>query len=555
MTAAVSLALLDPAALGWTLLALAVILAFRAVRGPDPDPIGWKWWTLVAVALLYLRWPMLWVQHQLNPDESQLIAGAITLRYDPLFWRSVDGGTAGPVDYYPLLPVAWSPGFSSYAVARLIALAVAFGTVVFAGETLALLAGAGLARVAVLPALAAMAFTTSPDLSNYSTELMPALLLAAAAYAAVRHDRGRTAGWLWLFAVLLGAVPWAKLQATPVSAVMGLLVLAHELRAGRTRSLLPLVTGALLPTVVCVGGAALTGQLQHLYVPYVLNNFEYVGAPNFSWAGVAAGQWQNALSDGYLAFWLAGAVVFLLPVALRYARHAPGPARRFALSALLLLMAGIYSALAPRRPSAHHLQLVPLPMLWVTGSVLALAWTLEPGASRQRLRIAAAFLLFCLGPQVIWRIAGRDAFAGINAQDASPSRRQLAELVQACSRPGEPLAIWGWRCSLYVEAGRPQATRQAQTEAQIKDGPLQSYFLRRYFEDFSAAAPPVFADAVGPNGFAFMDRAKAHESFPPLRAWVAEKYTQIAELDGTRLYVRNDRLAAVKLAPLPPSGH
>jgi len=30
-----------------------------------------------AVTLFCFRWPMLWVQHQLNPDESQLSAGAI----------------------------------------------------------------------------------------------------------------------------------------------------------------------------------------------------------------------------------------------------------------------------------------------------------------------------------------------------------------------------------------------------------------------------------------------------------------------------------------------
>ena len=121
--------------------------------------------------LLCFRWPLLGVPHQLNPDESQLIAGAITLRHDPVFWRAVDGGTAGPLDFYPLLPAAWVEGMASYAVARLIGLAVVFGAVVFAGEALALLAGAALARIAVLPAIAAIAFTTYPDFVHYSTEL------------------------------------------------------------------------------------------------------------------------------------------------------------------------------------------------------------------------------------------------------------------------------------------------------------------------------------------------------------------------------------------------
>ena len=243
--------LFSAAFLGWILLLLAVAWSGWAGRRESAAPaIGWPWWLLTAAALLCFRWPMFWIQHQLNPDESQLIAGALTLRHDPVFWRAVDGATAGPLDYYPLLPAAWADGFASYAVARLIALAVVFATMVFAGETLALLAGAALARIAVLPALAAVAFTTSPDFTHYSTELMPALLLAAAGYAAVRQDRAPAPRWLWLTAVLLGSVLWAKLQAAPLAGAMWVLVAVNENRSGRPRSLWPLVAGALLPAVL-----------------------------------------------------------------------------------------------------------------------------------------------------------------------------------------------------------------------------------------------------------------------------------------------------------------
>ncbi len=547
MTPAALATLLPPAALGWTLLLLAAAWSLRAVWAGDPAPtLGWKWWVLAAGTLLCFRWPMLGVVHQLNPDESQLIAGALTLRHDPVFWRSVDGGTAGPLDYYPLLPAAWADGFASYVVARLIGLAAAFGAIVLAGETLALLAGAAVARVAVLPALAAAAFTTNPDFAHYSTELTPALLLAGAGWLAVRQGRAPAPGRLWLIALLLGGVAWAKLQAVPIAAALWVLVAVHESRAGRARALLPLVAGALLPALVCLGIAGLTGQLEHLYVPYVLANFAYVGAPHFSWAQVAADQWQNALSDAYLGFWLAGSALILVPLGLWQVRRAPAGARRVALAAAVLFVVGIYSALAPRRASGHHLQLVPLPLLWLTGTALALAWPdgAAPGAAGKRLLFAGLFLFGGLVPQLAWRAGGVDSFAAMNADPVRPGRRELVALVRFFSAPGEPLAVWGWRCSLYVEAGRPQATRQAQSEAQIYAGPLQPYFLRRYLEDFRTANPPVFADAVGPGNFAFEDRGRAHECFPPLRDEVRARYTQVADLDGTRLFVRNDRLAA-----------
>src|SRR4051794_23955123 len=58
---------------------------------------------LILAVLLAWRWPFLLSADEYNPDESQLIAGAITLRIDPVPWRSVDGFTSGPLNFYPLL--------------------------------------------------------------------------------------------------------------------------------------------------------------------------------------------------------------------------------------------------------------------------------------------------------------------------------------------------------------------------------------------------------------------------------------------------------------------
>ena len=107
MTLAATLAFFDSNALGWVFLHLgaASLLGVRVTTSVAPPP-RWTWWLLLAGALLAFRWPTLWIPHQQNPDESQLIAGAIALRHDPVFRRSVDGGTAGPLDFYPLLPAA-----------------------------------------------------------------------------------------------------------------------------------------------------------------------------------------------------------------------------------------------------------------------------------------------------------------------------------------------------------------------------------------------------------------------------------------------------------------
>ncbi|MEO6873697.1 MAG: hypothetical protein ABI222_02630 [Opitutaceae bacterium] len=550
MTPALPLAFLPPTILGVVLLAILVGWTLReAARKDSAFKIGWKWWLLAALTVLSFRWPLLWTPHQMNPDESQLIAGAITLRHDPVFWRSVDGGTAGPFDYYPLLPAAWGDGPASYAIARLIGVAAMLGALFFLGETLAVVAGTTIARVALLPAITFQALTTSPDFIHCSTEVMPVLLFSAAGYVAVAGQDARSTARLWLVGLLLGSMPWAKLQATPLAAGLWAAVALHELRAHRPRALFPLLAGGLLPTLGCFALTTFTGETANMLTPYLARNLVYVqNLPD----GRLLLQWRNALTDGYLAFWLAGTAVFVTWSLWRM-RRAPEKLRLGALVGGGLLALSVWSVIAPSRPSTHHLLLLLPALVWTGGVALAvIASPATPTApAKNCLLLAAFFLIVCVLPSVAWRWHAGDTFAAFTQTDVRPARRRLTELVRRYSTPDEPLAIWGWRTSLYVEAGRRQATRQAQSEAQIYPNALQGYFLRRYFEDFRAANPAVFADAVGPGNFVFEDRSRAHECFPLLRNWVQARYTLVADLDGTRLYVRDDRLPGAHAFPLP----
>jgi len=530
--------------LGWILL----MLAAATVLGPHliKAPPRWLWWLLVGGALLAFRWPLLWAPHQFNPDESQLISGALTLRYDPVFWRSVDGGNAGPLNFYPLLPAAWADGFSSYVIARLIGLATIFGTILIAGETLALVFGASVARLAVLPALAFHALTVSPDFTYFSTELIPAFLLALASWLAVRPSP--TPIRLWFVAFLLGAAPWAKPQILPLAFVIWLLATFDAARSAPRSSLLPLLVGPLLPALAFFGLAASTGQLEHLVTPFFLQSLNYAqtNAAFLSWPETIKLQWQNAFIDGYLGLWIAGALAFA-PLALARVHKASPQLRRATAATAFLLAAGLLSALAPRLPSLHYLHFLTLPLIWATGTALALALC---GIRRTRL-VTGLFLLCTLLPLFAQRLQHPDPLAAYRRTAPEPAQLRLTQLIRQLSSPGEPIAIWGWRSSLYVESARPQATRQAHSSAQIFPGPLQRYFLRRYFEDFQHSNPPVFIDAVGPGNFVFEDPNRAHESFPPLRTAIAARYTYVITVGGARVYARNDRLPRLDPAAAP----
>ena len=78
MNPSASLVPLATSALGWAMLLLATVASFGSAGAARfRAPPRWLWWLLVGGALLAFRWPLLWVPHQRNPDESQLIAGAL----------------------------------------------------------------------------------------------------------------------------------------------------------------------------------------------------------------------------------------------------------------------------------------------------------------------------------------------------------------------------------------------------------------------------------------------------------------------------------------------
>jgi hypothetical protein len=94
----------------------------------------------------------------------------------------------------------------------------------------------------------------------------------------------------------------------------------------------------------------------------------------------------------------------------------------------------------------------------------------------------------------------------------------------------------------YVESGLRQATRDANTSGSIFFSPFHDYAREIYLGDLRKSAPPVFVDAVGPGNFYLNDRRLAHDAiFPELAAYIRENYTRVAEIGGSRIYVRNDR--------------
>lgn len=516
----------------------------------------WGWGLAILVLLAAGRWPSLFVTRQLNPDESVVIAGAMTLQHDPFFWRSVFGMTTGPLDFYLLIPALTACGADGYFAARFTGLALLTGALLFAHQALAANFGRMVARVCSFGAICFEALSPHPDFLHYSTELLPIFLLSTSFYLSFvpsKNSGDRTPRKNFLIGLLLGAVPFAKLQAAPIAAVGGLGLLIYELvQFGRrvpvaSRRIIALIAGALVPTIIFGAALPFTTDWRGALTSYVSANVSYT-QNGFGSISETMAKLQTSISspDSLFGAWIIG-ISFICLAALPSLRGASSRSRNFVVGALVFLAVSLACILAPRRPFLHYLQLSVIPLILTMGGIMGIAALRVAKGHRMawRLMLGAAFALPLFSIFLVWRFVPAPDVGRLSLFQRHPAGA-VARVIRLYTSRGESLAVWGWSASYYVEAELRQATRHATTEAEIMINPYSAYFRRSYLDDFSRSMPPVFVDgSYVPEKFP--NREIAHEiSFPEFGALIKVNYELVDTINDVRVYVRRDRLANVR---------
>lgn len=533
---------------GWVLAAL---------RRDDPAraaTVGGGWRAAVVLLLLLAawRWPLWFNPANFNPDESQLVAGAQTLATDPVFWRSVDGSTAGPLTFYVLLAAKLVGAPVNFLTARLTGLLLIWGALLCTYGLLRLFFPRGPARLALLPGAVFLAIVTQDDFVHYSTEHLPLGLFTVSLFLLVRrHLTGAGGRWAWwLGGIGLGLLPWAKLQSIPLGAAavawLGfrlwrdpVLPPAEKRRRGRD-----LVLAGLAPSILFVVLIILAGVWPIFLRGYVLQNFHYVATDNtLAYLG-------RKISESLNLTWhfqacVAGPLLIAVLGSLAYRPLRMTRSAAWWLGCALFL-AALIAVIVPRRPFAHYLLLLVPPLLCWSGAVIGDYWSRFPAA--RRWLVAACLLLGGVGPLALrFSQPGPEMLDRLAESHAQPFTA-AGNILRAYARPGDRLGIWGWMCDLHIETGLPQATRQGNSFLCLENTPQRDYHRQLYLADLQRNQPALFVDAVGPTADFFGSRAQqGHEVFPALAAHLRAHYTELIDLEYARLYVRNDRLAAVTL--------
>jgi hypothetical protein len=338
-----------------------------------------------------------------------------------------------------------------------------------------------------------LALLPHDDYVHYSSELVPGLLLVGAAALITHPDSGRGYWRLWLSGLILGVIPWTKLQAIPIGAALGLWALwrvnwEDEEGSRRWVKVLSLIGAALLPTIVMlfwIGGA---GAWHDFRQSYLIANLSYAGSKPLA----------HMLRD-------MGALLFLHPITFTWfltvaclallagvipGRPFEGVSLRSFCFAMVWLAAAMFAIVKPVTQFGHYQLFIVFP-LGVLGGLLVQPVVRFPVPVRWK----AAILGLCLVPAL--GILGPSVFkthwaALSKRSDATPmvsDQQWLLERFRAHAPHARSLAIWGWAPSLYVETGIPPATRHAIHHFLHAPHQARAFLRASFLRDLQAELP------------------------------------------------------------------
>jgi hypothetical protein len=235
----------------------------------------------IAVALLACRLPILLLD-QLNPDESHFVAAARKLLVDPIFYRSIDCGTSGPFNVFPLILPAifgFSPDFVS---TRVIGMMIIIASIYSLYRAFRLVVSDRQARVAILPVAGAFAVLKNSDFLHYSSEHVSFLLLSLAMFLCVKvfTQPERYAINLFGLGLLASTAFFAKMQAVPIVFVVGVVAIVFIYRtaanaAGWWRPAAMFVAGGALLQAINAALCLSTGVWHDFWMSYIAGNYSY----------------------------------------------------------------------------------------------------------------------------------------------------------------------------------------------------------------------------------------------------------------------------------------
>lgn len=527
------------------------------------------------VAIVLSRSPALLIDRPMNIDESVMLAAVLTAQSRGLVpWKDFDTTTIGPLTTWFLVGAAAAGMPTTYRGTHFLAALMWAATGVLVLAMIHIACGTRGAAFAFALLVGVSLSALRPDYLHFTSEVLPAMLLAGAALLVVtcvaqQVDIRRAIVLAFFCGVFCALATLAKLQALPIAVLLCAAALLPLLQHGSGHVLVAgcaVVAGALVPFILL--GAWLSS---HGVLYLALNSYVYGGA-SYGASQSLGSEWLKQLSRDLMFGWWALRPFFstiLLAVALLAMlgwRPWPPTTRRGALAMLFLgwFAAALVALVLPSFRFEHHgIFLIAPATVLLTFLVCEATSCCTSGNCRPRglaQFVRGSPRLVFAGFLALWFLAAAPrmihSLQGISAPSEKFPNGALAEvcrIVEETVAPGEPIAVWGWAPEINVLTTRPSASRHIISHFLIEENSARQVHRDNFVADLKRSRPAVVVDAVAPGFFTWRRwRADygAHraERFPELAAFLAQNYRELVRIahegaaERTIVYVRKNPL-------------
>lgn len=551
--------------------------------------------SLTLLTLTFMRLPSLFDNSELNPDEGQLVTQAITLMQDPVFGRSVDGTSIGPINSYLLLLPHLIGLPIDYTDAHLTSLLlIAIALVVFYRSLLQLVTPM-VSRLTLLIALVFFAWTTENHFLHYSSELSSLPIITTCFCLATRILQSKkvvaSPAIFWTLGLIAGLAPYCKLQTLPIVGMILAVVTFYIVKTARQKAfrlVSSLAMAFLLPTVVVFSLAYWSGVERYFIDYYFIGNLTtysqiYADSPlvhrSFFRKLIEFPIFSIHHPD-FAIFILFNSFIILTATLLikwSFRRRQSLLTTPFWTTSLVLLtgLSTLWAIITPGTEFGHHLLLLVFPLGWIMGLSLQFLRTNLPVPFQARLALLILGLFIVditLSNHVLLTyikqvlrpatnspvaLAGRPDPTSLQMRNppvfwfpakARVTLSPVAQIIKRYTTTADRMAVWGWNCQYYVETRLPQGVSENHTQRSIIPNRMREQYLNRYAQELQTNKPTVFVDAVGPASQILNKPNQQHERFARINQVIQNQYALVASVDSVRIYIRRDRLTSQRLS-------
>jgi hypothetical protein len=516
----------------------------------------WVWGVVFFAVLALMRYPFLAYNQELEVDESQMLAQAISLKKYWVYWKYVDGLTQGPLTIFFLTIPSWLGMPFDYATTRLLGFVVLSATLVLTYLTFNNFFKRKVSLIIFAP-IGLFYVLSQGYFSAVCNEYLVLLVLAFCFWlSSVIYTQPNPSGsTLFILGLVSGMIPFAKLQGVPTALMIVLFTFILILLRSRhkIRDVAVLGFGGICFPLLVFALVIQFGAFEYFWKFYIIGNIEYSGGGTMLSKLLAFPDFLR--HSGQLIFLLLSffiLAVYSLIVLVRSQSLGNIFSLLFYFGVIHIFMA-FYSIIKPGYYFQHYLQFLIIPIGLFTGVLVEAALAQTRWNSKNVWSYSLTWLAICMVPHTLYKVATITGRASRDNKHISIGDLGKPMIISPVSqeikkylRPEDDITIWGWKPAYHVETGAAQGTADVMIYRLMTPAPKQQDYIQKYLDDMERSKPVVFVDEVTDHSFWFGNPAQwGHENFPGIRSFVSKYYSQVATINGERIFVRKDRLAGM----------